>query len=180
MCCGSSRVRRARVDSAQVGRDEDAYSRVASVRQSELSGARSLASCKTLAHFLEYVGRHELLATARCASCASLRWMHRRARSEPSAPSRTQTSTTTLTNPPSSLPNRLWFQLTSTIEAFISVPSSGPYQIELYEQFITDFSSKINQLKLVSIGISVARQFSGTFFLPSSLLLAPRSPRSVR
>ncbi|KAL8278243.1 hypothetical protein RQP46_009416 [Phenoliferia psychrophenolica] len=56
--------------------------------------------------------------------------------------------------------NKLWFQLTTTIEAFLATPASGPFQIELYEQFIKDFASKLNQLKLASIGIAVARQFT--------------------
>lgn len=56
---------------------------------------------------------------------------------------------------------RLWYQLTTTIEAFIAREGSGPFQIELYEQFIKDFASKLNQLKLASIGIAVARQFTG-------------------
>ncbi|ORY57988.1 hypothetical protein BCR35DRAFT_309515 [Leucosporidium creatinivorum] len=55
--------------------------------------------------------------------------------------------------------HKLWFQLTSTIEAFVAAPSSGPFQIDLWNSFIKDFSSKLNQLKLVSIGIAVARQF---------------------
>lgn len=58
---------------------------------------------------------------------------------------------------------RLWFQLTSTIEAFVAAPSSGPFQVDLWNSFIKDFASKLNQLKLVSIGITVARQFQGTF-----------------
>lgn len=56
---------------------------------------------------------------------------------------------------------RLWYQLTSAIEAFLSVPQSGPYQIKLFQHFINDFATKLNQLKLVTIGITVARQFNG-------------------
>ncbi|KAK4051391.1 hypothetical protein OIV83_002875 [Microbotryomycetes sp. JL201] len=56
--------------------------------------------------------------------------------------------------------HKLWFQLTSTIEAFLQSPASGPYQIELFESFIKDFANKLNQLKLVHIGITVARQFN--------------------
>ncbi|KAM0789232.1 hypothetical protein ACM66B_000075 [Microbotryomycetes sp. NB124-2] len=56
--------------------------------------------------------------------------------------------------------HKLWFQLTSTIEAFLQSPASAPYQIELFESFIKDFSNKLNQLKLVHIGITVARQFN--------------------
>ncbi|SCZ89428.1 BZ3500_MvSof-1268-A1-R1_Chr9g10407 [Microbotryum saponariae] len=56
--------------------------------------------------------------------------------------------------------NKLWYQLTSTIENFLQVPSSGPYQIELWESFVSTFAQRIHQLKLVTIGISTARQFS--------------------
>ncbi|KDE06781.1 26S proteasome regulatory subunit N9 [Microbotryum lychnidis-dioicae p1A1 Lamole] len=56
--------------------------------------------------------------------------------------------------------NKLWYQLTSTIENFLQVPSSGPYQIELWESFVSTFAQRINQLKLITIGISTARQFS--------------------
>lgn len=54
----------------------------------------------------------------------------------------------------------MWFQLTQTVETFISIPASGPLQIELYTNFISTFESKVNQLKLAKIGIVVARQFS--------------------
>ena len=56
---------------------------------------------------------------------------------------------------------RLWYQLTSAVEAFLALPQSGPYQIQLFQHFISDFATKLNQLKLVTIGITVARQFSG-------------------
>ncbi|KAI5478256.1 hypothetical protein MNV49_005321 [Pseudohyphozyma bogoriensis] len=56
--------------------------------------------------------------------------------------------------------HRLWYQLTTTIEAFLADEQSGPFQVELYESFIKDFESKLNQLKLASIGIAVARQFT--------------------
>lgn len=63
--------------------------------------------------------------------------------------------------------NRLWYQLTLTIEEFLRQSRSAPFQIGLYRQFIEPFSNKLNQLKLASIGITVSRQFSGssdTFF----------------
>lgn len=57
---------------------------------------------------------------------------------------------------------RLWFQLTQTLETFVSIPASSPFQIELYSNFIATFEAKMNQLKLAKIGIVVARQFNGT------------------
>lgn len=56
--------------------------------------------------------------------------------------------------------HRLWFQITTAIEAFLAREESGPFQVDLYESFIKDFESKINQLKLASIGITIARQFA--------------------
>ncbi|GAA5916175.1 hypothetical protein JCM5296_003954, partial [Sporobolomyces johnsonii] len=54
----------------------------------------------------------------------------------------------------------LWFQLTTTIEAFFAVPSSAPFRIDLYESFIKDFASKLDQLKLAGIAVTVARTYS--------------------
>ncbi|BGP27334.1 26S proteasome regulatory subunit [Rhodotorula toruloides] len=56
--------------------------------------------------------------------------------------------------------NRLWFQLTRTIESFFAVPSSAPYRIDLYESFIKDFASKLDPLKHASIAVAVARTYS--------------------
>ncbi|BGP03135.1 26S proteasome regulatory subunit [Rhodotorula toruloides] len=56
--------------------------------------------------------------------------------------------------------NRLWFQLTRTIESFFAVPSSAPYRIDLYESFIKDFASKLDPLKHASIAVAVARTYN--------------------
>ncbi|GAA5931010.1 PCI domain-containing protein [Sporobolomyces koalae] len=56
--------------------------------------------------------------------------------------------------------NRLWFQLTATIESFFSVPSSAPFRIDLYDSFIKEFASKLDQLKLAEIVVTVARTYS--------------------
>ncbi|GAA5903074.1 proteasome regulatory particle lid subunit RPN9 [Sporobolomyces salmoneus] len=56
--------------------------------------------------------------------------------------------------------NRLWYQLTATLESFFSVPSSAPFRIDLYESFIKDFQSKLDQLKLAGIVVTVARTYS--------------------
>jgi hypothetical protein len=61
-----------------------------------------------------------------------------------------------------SIPNyRLWFQLTRTIESFFAVPSSQPFRIDLYEQFIRDFGGKLDPLKHAAIAVSVARSYEG-------------------
>ncbi|BGO95186.1 hypothetical protein NBRC10512_000969 [Rhodotorula toruloides] len=56
--------------------------------------------------------------------------------------------------------NRLWFQLTRTIESFFAVPSSAPYRIDLYESFIKDFALKLDPLKHASIAVAVARTYN--------------------
>ncbi|GAA5838152.1 hypothetical protein JCM3766R1_001841 [Sporobolomyces carnicolor] len=56
--------------------------------------------------------------------------------------------------------NRLWYQLTATIESFFSAPASAPFRIDLYESFIKDFANKLDQLKLAAIAVTVARTYS--------------------
>ncbi|CAG8592499.1 hypothetical protein C2G38_2091700 [Gigaspora rosea] len=55
---------------------------------------------------------------------------------------------------------KLWHQLTLKIEEFFTEPTSGPYQIQLFQHFISDWESKMNKLKLVRLGLCVAKQFS--------------------
>lgn len=57
---------------------------------------------------------------------------------------------------------KLWYQLTLTVEEFLNHPDSQqpPLQIDLYDKFISRFSSKINQLQLAGIGVKVARQYA--------------------
>ncbi|CAG8534733.1 24828_t:CDS:2 [Cetraspora pellucida] len=55
---------------------------------------------------------------------------------------------------------KLWHQLTLKIEEFFTEPTSGPYQIQLFQHFISDWESKMNKLKLVKLGLCVAKQFS--------------------
>ncbi|KAF9974864.1 26S proteasome regulatory subunit [Actinomortierella ambigua] len=54
---------------------------------------------------------------------------------------------------------KLWHQLTVSIERFVALPESGPFQVALVEQFISDWEAKMNQIKFVSISVSAARQF---------------------
>ncbi|KAF9582068.1 26S proteasome regulatory subunit [Lunasporangiospora selenospora] len=55
---------------------------------------------------------------------------------------------------------KLWHQLTLAVEDFVSKPESGPLQVALYRSFISDWESKMSQLKLVSLGVSAAKQLS--------------------
>ncbi|OZJ04412.1 hypothetical protein BZG36_02910 [Bifiguratus adelaidae] len=54
---------------------------------------------------------------------------------------------------------KLWHQLTTRVEEFVNIPSSGPYLVPLYQNFLTDWEDKINKLKLVQFGLAAATQF---------------------
>jgi len=55
---------------------------------------------------------------------------------------------------------KLWYQLTIAIQEFLTLPTSFPFQIPLYNNFITDFENKINSLKLVEISVVVSQRFT--------------------
>ncbi|KAF8033549.1 hypothetical protein BT93_D2216 [Corymbia citriodora subsp. variegata] len=56
---------------------------------------------------------------------------------------------------------KLWHQLTLKLEQFVShaVPQAGDMLIQLYHNFITDFETKINPLKLAHFATIVSRQY---------------------
>jgi hypothetical protein len=60
---------------------------------------------------------------------------------------------------------RLWYQLTVAIQEFLILPNSFPFQIPLYNHFITDFENKINSLKLVEIAVVISQRFTGGYSL---------------
>ncbi|KAF8476186.1 hypothetical protein BDZ91DRAFT_711132 [Kalaharituber pfeilii] len=53
---------------------------------------------------------------------------------------------------------KLWHQLTEVLLQFYAHPLSGPQRIPIYKNFILSFSGKINQLKLVTLGLAAAAQ----------------------
>ncbi|CAG8543724.1 7217_t:CDS:2 [Ambispora gerdemannii] len=55
---------------------------------------------------------------------------------------------------------RLWHQLTLKITEFFENSASGPFQITLFQHFISDWESKMNKLKLVTLGLSAAKQYT--------------------
>jgi len=55
--------------------------------------------------------------------------------------------------------------LTLAVQEFVSKPESGPFQVALYNSFISDWESKMSQQKLVSLGVSAAKQIPGTVSL---------------
>ncbi|XP_047975834.1 26S proteasome non-ATPase regulatory subunit 13 homolog B-like [Salvia hispanica] len=57
---------------------------------------------------------------------------------------------------------KLWHQLTLKLEQFVTLAvfQAGDSLIQLYQNFITDFETKINLLKLAHFAVIVSRQYS--------------------
>ncbi|KAB8532565.1 hypothetical protein FH972_025510 [Carpinus fangiana] len=53
---------------------------------------------------------------------------------------------------------KLWHELTDVLVAFFNEPQSGPQRLLLFNKFIKAFADKINQLQLVTLGLSAASQ----------------------
>lgn len=60
---------------------------------------------------------------------------------------------------------KLWHELTNTLLEFYALPESASQRIPLYDQFIKQFAEKINQLKLVTLGMSAANQIQGMLYV---------------
>ena len=56
---------------------------------------------------------------------------------------------------------KLWHQLTDTLLEYFSNDGSASQRILMFEKFILTFADKINQLKLVSLGLSASTQCDG-------------------
>ncbi|PPQ75925.1 hypothetical protein CVT26_006377 [Gymnopilus dilepis] len=52
---------------------------------------------------------------------------------------------------------KLWHQLTQKLFQFFDHPLARPYRVDVFERFVRDFESKINQLRLAEMGVKVAR-----------------------
>ncbi|GAA6024041.1 hypothetical protein JCM10207_004499 [Rhodosporidiobolus poonsookiae] len=55
--------------------------------------------------------------------------------------------------------NRLWYQLTLTLDSFFAAPASAPFRIDLYHAFISSFASKLAPLAHAKLAVSVARTY---------------------
>ncbi|RUS25028.1 hypothetical protein BC938DRAFT_472729, partial [Jimgerdemannia flammicorona] len=55
---------------------------------------------------------------------------------------------------------KLWHQLTLKVEEFIAEPASAIFQIPLYQHFVADWEEKMNKLKMVTIGLTAAKQYA--------------------
>ncbi|RYP40361.1 hypothetical protein DL768_010632 [Monosporascus sp. mg162] len=53
---------------------------------------------------------------------------------------------------------KLWHQLTDALLEFFNHPASAPQRLQFYKVFILKFADKINQLKLVDLGLMAATQ----------------------
>ncbi|KAI9833820.1 MAG: 26S proteasome regulatory subunit [Phylliscum demangeonii] len=53
---------------------------------------------------------------------------------------------------------RLWHQLTEVLVAYFNDAASAPQRIAVYTTFVASFADKINQLQLVTLGLSAATQ----------------------
>ena len=57
---------------------------------------------------------------------------------------------------------KLWHQLTDVLVQYFKLSDSASQRLPLFQHFILTFSEKINQLKLVSLGLLAATQCSGS------------------
>ena len=56
---------------------------------------------------------------------------------------------------------KLWHELTDILVTYYAEPQSADQRIAIYNNFIKSFADKINQLKLVTLGLSTASQCKG-------------------
>ena len=60
---------------------------------------------------------------------------------------------------------KLWHEITDILLTYYNEPQSAAQRIAVYNNFIQSFADKINQLKLVKIGLSAAEQCHGMLCL---------------
>lgn len=65
---------------------------------------------------------------------------------------------------------KLWHELTNSLVEFFQQEQSAPQRLPLYNTFVKSFAEKINQLKLVTLGLSTASQCKGQS-CPSIILI---------
>ena len=57
---------------------------------------------------------------------------------------------------------KLWHELTDILVTYYNEPQSAAQRIQIYNNFIKSFADKINQLKLVIVGLKSAEQCQST------------------
>ncbi|KAI9888702.1 MAG: 26S proteasome regulatory subunit [Vezdaea aestivalis] len=55
---------------------------------------------------------------------------------------------------------KLWHELTDSLVEYFNKQESSPRRIAIYKTFVSSFAGKINQLKLVTLGLSAASQYN--------------------
>jgi len=63
---------------------------------------------------------------------------------------------------------KLWRELQDLLVSFYEEEESASQRIPIYDNFVKSFADKINQLKLVTIGLSTASQCKGKTILLKS------------
>lgn len=61
---------------------------------------------------------------------------------------------------------KLWHELTDKLVEYFEQAESAKQRIPLFETFIKSFAKKINQLKLVQLGLKAATEYKGTYTFP--------------
>ncbi|KAF8153826.1 hypothetical protein B0H34DRAFT_783971 [Crassisporium funariophilum] len=59
---------------------------------------------------------------------------------------------------------KLWHQLTQKLFQFIDHPQTQPYRVDVFERFVRDFESKINQLRLAEMAVKVSQNIDNPQF----------------
>ena len=72
---------------------------------------------------------------------------------------------------------KLWHELTDILVQFYNEPHSASQRIPMYESFVKVFADKINQLKLVRIGLSAAGQYKGMLEIGPANICAVLVPK---
>jgi hypothetical protein len=55
---------------------------------------------------------------------------------------------------------RLWHQLTVKLTEFLDHPLAKQFRVEVFSRFVRDFEDKLNQLRLVEMGVKVSEDIS--------------------
>lgn len=56
---------------------------------------------------------------------------------------------------------KLWHPLTESLIAYFGLPASATQRLPMFKEFVLSFADKINQLKLVELGLMASTQCSG-------------------
>ena len=72
---------------------------------------------------------------------------------------------------------KLWHELTDKLIEYFDQDESAKQRIPLFETFIKSFAKKINQLKLVQLGLKAATQHKGILYPQEQPVGYPNSCR---